>query len=107
MDLSCAFIQAWTESRPGHQVPMGLELAHVDADLAEKGGYADLAETRDRLQSFDDPSKGGHRSFDVPVELCNGCLYRLDQVQVHAQQSALLEGQTPVQCLHQSFTLHP
>jgi hypothetical protein len=100
-----ALVHARAKASPGDEVPVGLEAAHIDADLSDERRYTDLTQARDPYQSVDDVAKGLHRLLDFVVELLDRSLDGLDQVQVHAKETALLSGQSAMQRLYQPLAL--
>src|SRR5262249_28572163 len=101
VDLPCALIQTWTESCPREQLPVRLEAAHVDTDLAQQRRHTDVAQPWNFPQSRHGLPKGFHRLVDIHVQRGQGVLRRFDLPQVHAEQASLLESQPALESLQQ------
>src|SRR5439155_26169782 len=96
------------EARPRDQISQRRELRHVDSYLPEQRWNADLvAQSGNEPEPGDELPKGLHRLGDPIVELGDGGLESLDELQVHAQQAPLLLRRLALKSFYKLDTAGP
>ncbi len=81
---------------------MGREASHVHSDLGQHRWDVDLAQAGDFVESLDDSARGIHRLDDLRIELGNGFVQRLDQAEMHPEETPLLRGEPTLKSFFQT-----
>src|SRR3954453_6860581 len=88
-----ALVVLWAQAGPGDQVSGGREAAHVAADFGEDDASAQLVDVGNGSQELDRGSKGLDLSVDLPIDLSDGCVNRIDMLEEKTQRED--DGQLP------------
>src|SRR5262245_52284152 len=69
--LAGAFVEAWAEARPRHDVARSRKPAHSRADLGENDRCGAVTNSGDRHQAFELGTKGTEALLDASLKLIN------------------------------------